>query len=65
MSYGIDVDAEAEADHSEVMMVNVMRIVLTVMMMVIVMMTVMAMMIIKHKTLSSILQESHNTQSDS
>lgn len=55
MGYGVNVDAEAEADHSEVMMVNVVRKVLTVMMMVIVMMTVMVMMIIKHKTLSSIL----------
>lgn len=50
MGYGVDVDAEA--DHSEVMMVIVVRIVLTVMMIVIIMMTVMVMMIIKHKTCS-------------
>lgn len=55
LGYGVDVGAEAEADHSEVMMMNVVRIVLTVMMMVIVTMTVMVVMIIKHKALSSIL----------
>lgn len=52
MGYSVDVDVDAEADHSEVMMVITVRIVLTVMMIVVIMMTVMVMMIIKHKTCS-------------
>lgn len=58
MGYGVDVDVEAEADHSEVMMLIVVRIVLTVMMIVIIMTTVMVMMIIKHKT-CSLLSRNH------